>query len=954
MLFFDSVVKRVVNFSVQSYDQNKEDMLSFFKNNEMFQLAILISSRSLYEDIKKNKTDKVLNSLGRYFMRAHFNPTPFGVFSNVGTLGWDNITSIEKQSSSLLDVEYDNVFKSGIIKEAVQNDYSRFVYFSNPSIHFLNVNRISFYRSKILANGKFEISYVEIDYDETLEWMISKFSTGAKIDSSIEELINEGFEKLEIEAYLLQIIEVGLLINEFLYYPLQAKMANLKDFDSSDLVRKKWHSLMDVTEVIKFSESFKIEQDKYIRSSTIKSVHAINSFESKSGSIDVRIQKKIEKFIDFSISYNNSGKPCNDRLNKFAKQLSSRFNDGFIPLNEVFNPYSGFKYSEIRSESVMKLHKDIIGKILTCKEKELFLDLDSENRIVSKTNLPASFSVVIEILVSKFTGEEIVYLKKAGGTSALNLISRFGHVTDSLCEEIVNFEKQINTDKVIAEVNCVGDLRGINISPTRHYYDYTIPINTSNLKNTIPISLSDLYIHLQSGKISLVSKKYKKQILPKFVSAVNFRLSDSDINWFLRELEFQNQEFYFINFNFNSYENSLKEYVPRIYLEKGILLSPAQMLLVDYDTSFHEFVNYLNALIEKYGFSKKIIFKDVKGDLILDTENNDHILLIFSKLKVKKWFYVSECLYEFFDPKITNKLGNFAHELVVGIKNENYVSSAINYRDLDIISDKYSRETLINDWLYIELYCNSYADSGILKYVYNNIILKEKCDQFFFIHYTNPDRHLRLRFKTSSLENREYITNIINELKILGYSSKYHISPYIPEVYRYGGVELMKLAEVVFDLDSKNLLSDVINHDLEDDVIQIIAILKIKYYLDFIGLSLEEMISYCENCVTKFSKEFEFNRDVRKEFNKKYGEIKFKITDFNYQNYLNNGYFRDNVHSELKKTSLSKRAYTSLLIHMSMNRHFSENQRFNEFRTYYLTKSFLNQLKYTEIVEDNF
>ncbi|SNR23524.1 lantibiotic dehydratase [Flavobacterium sp. ov086] len=952
MLFFDSVVKRVVNFPIQSYDRNKGDMLGFFNNNEMFKLAILISSRSLYEDIKKNKTEKVLLSLERYFLRSHFNPTPFGAFSSVGSLIWSDITLIEKGLSTELEIDYDNSFISGIVKELSLNQQNEFSYFSNPSIHFLNENRISFYRSKILNSGKIEINYVEIDYDENLEWLINKFTSGAKISSLLEELINEGFEKYEIETYLDDIVEAGLLIHEFLYYPLKGKLCTLLGVNDSILVEKKKFNLGNISEITKFSELLKREQDNYVTYNVdnVKSFHAINSFEFGSGSIDVEIRKKIEKFIDFSISYNSSGTPCNDRLNKFGRQLSSRFNDGFIPLSEVFNPYSGIKYSDMRSESQMKLHKDIIAKILRSNEKELFLDLDSKDRVNLNTNLPASFSVVLEVLVSKTTGEEVVYFKKAGGTSALNLISRFGNVTDSLCEEIVSFEKEINADKIIAEVNCMGDLRTINISPTRHYYDYTIPINTSVLKNTIPIFFSDIYIHLQNGKISLVSKEFKKQILPKFISAVNFRLSDSDINWFLREVEFQNQEFYFINFNFNSYENMLREYVPRIYLEKGMLLSAAQLLLVNNEMSFNEFLDYLKALIEKHSFAKKIVFKDVKGDLIVDTENGGHVLAFFNKIQDKKYFYVSECLYDSFYPKIANKSGNFAHEIVVAVKNTEYIPNKINYRDLDVVSNRYSRETLINDWLYIELYCNSYADSDILKYVHQNIILKDICDQFFFIHYGSPERHLRLRFKTSSLENRQYITSVINYLKIKGYASKYHISPYVPENHRYGGGKLMKLAEVIFDLDSKDFLNNVIAKDLEEEAIQIVAILKIKYYLDFMGLSLEEMISYCENCINKFSKEFELNRELRKDFNKKYAKIKLKITDFNYQSLFTDEKFISNIFNGLEKSSLSKRTYFSLLIHMSMNRHFIEDSRFYEFKSYYLAKCYLNQIKYTEVM----
>lgn len=954
MLFFNTIVKRVVNFPVQSYENNKNDLLNFFNNNELFQLSILISSRSLYEDVKKNKTEKVILSLEKYFARAHFNPTPFGAFSNVGILNWGNMTSIEKSSSLKLNVQYDNSFLFKTVNQLTIEDYAEFVYFLNPTIHFLSENRISFYKSKILNNNKIDISYVEVDYDENLKWFIDTFSNGVKISALFEELISQGFDKQEIEMYLIEIIDSGFLINEILYYPLHGKSIDISSLSPSFLVEKGNYELKNSTETIKFSELIKKEQDEYFEyNKNVKSFHAINSFEYSSGSVDASIQKKIEKFVDFSILYNAGSKPCNDRLNKFTKELSGRFNDGFIPLNEVFNPYSGLKYSEVKVESEMKLHKDVIAKILTSKENELFLNLDTKNKITSRANLPATFSIVFEVLTCKATGEEIVYFKKAGGSSALSLISRFGEVTSPLCEEIVKFEKEINADKIIAEINCIGDLRTKNISPTRHYYDYTIPLNTSSGVNSIPVFISDLYLHLHAGKISLFSKKHKKQVLPKLVTAINFKLSDSDINWFLRELEYQDQEFYFVSFNFNSYGNSFRSYVPRIYLEKGILLNPAQILLINYDMPLDGFIIYLNDLLEKYRFTKKIIFKDSKGDLLVDTENKQHVALIYNKLKKEKYFYVSECLHELFIPKISNDLGNYAHEFVASIKNTDYSRPVINYRDLDVIPDRYRSETLIEDWLYFELFCNSYADLEVLKYINDNIILKEKCDQFFFIHYANPDRHLRLRFKVNSLENKQYITNVVNELKLISYISKYQILPYIPETHRYGGAKLMRLAEVIFDLDSQDFLTNIINDNLDDDEMQIIAILKIKNYLEFFGFSPEEMIVHCENCIKMFSQEFELKTDVRKSFNKEFSEIRSSINSYKYKNYLSDKQsFRQNIDDELGKASLNKKTYVLTLLHMSMNRHFVENQRFNEFKTYYLTKSYLNQLKYTEVVEE--
>lgn len=109
----------------------------------------------------------------------------------------------------------------------------------------------------------------------------------------------------------------------------------------------------------------------------------------------------------------------------------------------------------------------------------------------------------------------------------------------------------------------------LNILPVKQFYDYCIPINTTFTNNSNPILLSDIYVHLEDGRIALVSKKYKKEVIPKLTSAINPNLSDSEFYSFLCDYEFYNQEIYGVNFDFNSY-NYAMPYVPRIYLEKGV------------------------------------------------------------------------------------------------------------------------------------------------------------------------------------------------------------------------------------------------------------------------------------------------------------------------------------------------------------------------------------------------
>lgn len=950
MNFFETIVKRTANFSIQSYEENKHDLFDFFNNNELFHLCILTASESLFKDLNKNKSKKTNGSLYNYFIRAHFNPTPFGVFNSVGVLKWDKSTTIPKTDALRLMVKYDNLFVSLKTSSRMQDNFLDLSYCPNPSIHYLNDEKIGFYKSNNTGNDKIEISYIEVDVDEDLIWLLNQFKDGKRINTVVEELILQGFDRSEIQVFLLETIETGLFIETFLFDSYTDKLYEDYPLYPSGLIKKREHLLRTKNEIEDFKEKYISEQKTFFEDeNSPKDFYAINSFDIDKGYLNFNIQDKIKRYIDFSVHYNSETTAVNDHLGKFINKVQNKFNEGFIPFNKIFNPYSGISYNEIKTQNELKLHKDIKLKILASKEKKLFLNMPVEDNLeIKATKLPATFNVVIEILTCKTSGEEIIYVHGLGDPSALNLISRFSDVSNDACQDIIKHEKEVNPNKIIADINCVGNFRSINVASTKQRYDYCIPVNTSFVEDNNPILLSDVYIHLQNNTFALVSKKYKKQILPKKVSAINSKLLESDVYNFLCDYEFYNQEIYGVNFNFNAFQFCLP-YVPRIYLEKGLLLYPAQILLVLDDLSFDEFSSYLLQKITEHDFSKRIIISESHRKVILDTENNDNIILLYEKLKSVKFIYVSECLYDYFLPKIQRNSENFAHELIVSIKNPHYFRPNIDYSNSEISTKESQNVAVVSDWLYLELFCNSYADSEVFKAVYNSIILENKADQFFFVNYTNPERHLRLRFKSKSIENKQFMISVVDDLKSRNIIGKYQIMPYEQEIYRYGGIDMMEFSEIIFDLDSRDFLLKVCNQDTEIDELRIIAVLKIKSYLSFLGFSLDEMILHCQNAIENYSLEFEFTSQLRKSFNKEYASIKFKIDQYDYEDFLLQRDLQSNFINLVKAASnFQMHHYAWLITHMSMNRHFKEDQRYNEFKMYYFTKSYLNQIKFKQ------
>lgn len=949
MKFFNKVIKRVVSFPVESYQENSNDISNFFLENDLFQLSILFASRSLYNDVRKNKLDKTNLALNKYFSRTHFNPIPFGLFTSVGASEWSDRTLLTKSKILQLKIEFDNLYIAEKIAHQTTTEWKQYRYFTNPSIHFLSPEKISFYKSHKSPNGTYETKYVEIDYDEDIQWLMDRFENGTSIPDVTSDLLKNDFSLTEIDDFLLEIINAGLVINEVTFNPYSK--TTYEHPVSSALINHNIHELETKKDFENFSKTYIQEQDVYLSEKEIQSTysHSISLFEKESDFLDSAIQEKLVKYIDFNVTYNSNHTPITNSILEFGNKFYHSFSDGFTPLSKVFNPYSGLKYSTIELKSESRLHSDIMAKLLTASSKEVYLSNTKAKDIAknNKNQLPATFSVIFELLNCKITGKEIVYCKSVTGTSALNLLSRFSHVSESTCQDIARFEKEIYCDKIVAEVNMIAKPRASNIISSHQYYDYHIPVNTVHAENSNPVLLADLYVRFNGSGFIVVSKKHQKEIIPRVTSAINYGLSDSEAYRFLADLQSQNNEIHHVNFNLNYYKNTIIPYVPRIYLEEGILLYPAQLLLVNDNYTIDEFKEKVLESVTKNAFTKRVSLTDKKGEIIIDIENDDHLKILFSRFKTTNTIYVAESLYESFLPAISGEKKHYPHEFVASIKNTEFTAVKNTFTLPDNPDPENETIPIVSNWLYLELRCNPYAQNDLLSIIYDTILSKKITEQFFFVRYDYPENHLRVRFKTDSKEIKEYIINEISKLKTAHIILNYKILPYEQEIYRYGGKELMKVTEAIFSEDSFDTIARIIKNEPNDEETACYSILKIQYYFALFDFSLEEMIMLCDANINSFSTEFKLSSDLRKELNQKFTAIRNDLENLDYADFLLIPDLKSDLKDHLEKSNLIRSNYAGDLIHMSMNRLYDKEQRYNEFKSYYWARLYFNKLKFT-------
>ena len=116
-----------------------------------------------------------------------------------------------------------------------------------------------------------------------------------------------------------------------------------------------------------------------------------------------------------------------------------------------------------------------------------------------------------------------------------------------------------------------------------------------------------------------------------------------------------------------------------------------------------------------------------------------------------------------------------------------------------------------SEWLFVKLYCPRHLEEDVIGHSMltfgENVVAAGLADSWFFIRYSDPDPHLRLRFHGTpeQLTTRLFgpVCDWASGLVSTGLCARFTFETYEQEVERFGGVAGMVAAEAVFAADSR-------------------------------------------------------------------------------------------------------------------------------------------------------
>lgn len=190
------------------------------------------------------------------------------------------------------------------------------------------------------------------------------------------------------------------------------------------------------------------------------------------------------------------------------------------------------------------------------------------------------------------------------------------------------------------------------------------------------------------------------------------------------------------------------------------------------------------------------------------------------------------------------------------------------------------------EWIYYKVYCGNKTSDTILtqiiKPLTENLLREKIINKWFFIRYTDPENHLRVRFHCSEFSNLckviEKFKNAIKPYVDADLIWNIKIDTYQREVERYG-INYMFDSESLFFIDSEACIS-ALSIIYDDEILFLFVLRSIDSLLSIFQYNIDKKVSFFKRNKEAFKKEFNADKKLNRQLNLKYQLSRHKLEQF--------------------------------------------------------------------------
>ncbi len=398
------------------------------------------------------------------------------------------------------------------------------------------------------------------------------------------------------------------------------------------------------------------------------------------------------------------------------------------------------------------------------------------------------------------------------------------------------------------------------------------------------LEIADLRVRLLDGRFILRSASLDRRVLPRSNAAHDYRRAASPIYRFLGELQ-QHAVDSWLAWSWG--DRSSAPCLPRVTL--GRIVLARRRASIDSATLRRWSRHDLRARIEavdrwrgEVGLPRWGVWVDGDRELTIDFENPLMVDAFIALAARGPAAVVEEMLPAPHQLAVQGRRGRFVHDLVIPVLRTRSlapIAPEVGSRQNTSSARRQDRADLPigEPWLQLDVYSGPATADRVLRERFTAMTSQpfESVSRRFFVRYSDPHAHLRIRLRNETGWRREEIEEIVDlvrtwrsELGLWEIEARRHE----PEVERYGGAAAIPSAERIFHADSEAVVEILRGRVDPDEAGQRwkAALFGVDRLLDDFDLTLKEKSVAVGGLAGAFGPTLWHSRETRRRFDRQY------------------------------------------------------------------------------------
>ncbi|NIG55617.1 lantibiotic dehydratase [Chitinophaga sp. Cy-1792] len=890
--------------------------------------AIYIASPELFQEMKRwldgdslpeKEETKLSTALYRYVLRMSSRCTPYGLFAGCATGTANDYTKIslsapqQHRRHCRLDMNYVAELAASIV--AIPEIKEQLLFYPNNSL-YRSGNRYR-YAAYSIKNKFRNYFLTAVNSSEYLDAMLETAAGGATLEAIRQSVVSE---ENDITWYDASAFTEELIANQLLVSELEATVTGEEFF------RRLLRRLAEIPAAAEILPALKAIAQQletpglaaYMEISRL--VKALLPGTSSKDLLQTDLflntpQAQLSESLLADLSTQAAAlmqlsRPgAGEDMEKFIAAFSARYEDQEVPLNLALDTEAGIGYGPqgngadhtpllddlvlpgVAGTDTIQRSKMLEYQIRELREsaahgwQEIRITEEGLARLSEKSTIPFPGSMYLmgKLMAASNdaidAGDYTFDMSGISGPSAGNLLGRFCHGDADLSGKVtaaLRKEEALQPDAIYAEIVHLPESRTGNILMRPRLRDYEIVyLAASEAPREMQIPVDDLMVSIRGGKVRLRSKRLNKWIIPRLSTAHNYR-NGLGIYRFLCELQHQD---YRTGYSWQWLVPDDWTRLPRVTYGKIILSKNTWTWRKDKATfNRGRYQEEINAFRQRWQVPRFVVLVEGDNELLLDLDNAASCMLLGKSMEKQDRLMLQEYLQTPDQCWVTGDAGKYTNELIIPLFND---AGGIVLPPLPPQQDVVQRTFVTgSEWLYVKVYCGTRTAEDMLKEVVLPLVagLQEDAviDKWFFIRYTDPDHHLRLRFHHGSRKGFWAIVleRLYEKMSASGNTSlvsRLQTDTYTRELERYG-TTTMDFSETVFHIDSDFVLGviDLLDDEAGEDYRWLMGVAGTDQLLDIFGFSLKEKAHYMQQLQQGFFQEFKGDKDLMQLLNDKF------------------------------------------------------------------------------------